>query len=70
MEWYKTYSHLGYSLDGRRLMKPSQKDQLEGFLARMEDPDFLRTVYDEMTGQDVRLSDHDVKMIKRMQKGK
>ncbi|CAG0884367.1 unnamed protein product [Cyprideis torosa] len=70
MDWYKTYPHLGYNQDGRKILRPPQKDQLEGFLARMEDPDFMRTVFDKMTGQSVVLSDQDVRMIKRLQKGK
>lgn len=32
----------------------------------MEDPDFWRTVKDPQTGQDVVLSEEDIKLIKRV----
>lgn len=32
MWWYNEYPHAGYDLDGRKLMKPPQRDQIDEFL--------------------------------------
>ncbi|KAF7998189.1 hypothetical protein HCN44_009587 [Aphidius gifuensis] len=67
MKWYADYPHIGYDWDGLKLIKPKQGDQLDNFLKRMEDPDFWRTVKDPQTGQDVVLSEEDIKLITRIQ---
>ncbi|XP_049824636.1 ribosome biogenesis protein BOP1 homolog isoform X1 [Aethina tumida] len=66
MNWYDEYKHLGYDWDGNKIIKPQKGDQLDEFLKRMEDPDFWRTVKDPQTGQDVVLSEEDIKLIKRV----
>ncbi len=40
LNWYDEYPHIGYDLDGRKLIKPKLGDKLDDFLRRMEDPDF------------------------------
>ncbi|KAK6624767.1 hypothetical protein RUM44_011627 [Polyplax serrata] len=70
MNWYDDYPHLGYDWDGKKIFKPQNRDQLDEFLSRMEDPDYWRTVKDSQTGQNVVLSDADVELIERMQSGK
>ncbi|CAG0888891.1 unnamed protein product [Darwinula stevensoni] len=70
MEYYQHFVHIGYDLDGKKIIKPKKKDELDHFLQMMEDPEFWRTVEDKSTGQDVRLSEADVRAIHRMQKNK
>lgn len=70
MEWYKDYPHIGYDLDGRKIFKPIRnKDELDEFLDKMDNPDYWRTVHDKMTGSDVKLSDEQVELVHRLQKG-
>ncbi|MBN3321804.1 BOP1 protein, partial [Atractosteus spatula] len=70
MEWYKDYPHIGYDLDGKKIYKPIRnKDELDEFLDKMENPDYWRTVHDKMTGTDIRLSDEEVDLVHRLQKG-
>lgn len=66
MQWYDEYKHIGYDWDAKKIIKPPQRDQLDDFLKRMEDPNFWRTVKDPQTGQDVILSDADIELIKRI----
>ncbi|ODM96932.1 Ribosome biogenesis protein BOP1, partial [Orchesella cincta] len=40
LNWYDEYPHIGYDLDGRKLIRPKQEDKLDEFLRRMEDPNF------------------------------
>ncbi|XP_036372187.1 ribosome biogenesis protein bop1 [Megalops cyprinoides] len=70
MEWYKDYPHIGYDLDGKKIFKPIRnKDELDEFLDKMENPDYWRTVHDKMTGTDIRLSDEQVDLVHRLQRG-
>ncbi|XP_068953136.1 ribosome biogenesis protein BOP1 isoform X1 [Petaurus breviceps papuanus] len=70
LEWYEDFPHIGYDLDGKRIYKPLRnRDELDHFLDKMDDPDYWRTVQDKMTGQDVRLTDEQVALVHRLQKG-
>ncbi|CAJ1084297.1 ribosome biogenesis protein bop1-like [Xyrichtys novacula] len=70
MEWYKDFPHIGYDLDGKKIYKPIRnKDELDDFLDKMENPDYWRTVQDKQTGSDVVLSDEQVELVKRLQRG-
>ncbi|CAB1320469.1 unnamed protein product [Coregonus sp. 'balchen'] len=70
MEWYQDYPHIGYDLDGKKIFKPIRnKDELDEFLDKMENPDYWRTVHDKTTASDIRLSDEQVDLVHRLQKG-
>ena len=53
MEWYKDYEHIGYDLDGKKIIKAQQMDELDEFLDKMDNPDYWRTVRDKLTGKGV-----------------
>jgi BOP1NT (NUC169) domain len=40
MHWYDEYPLLGYDWDGKPILKPERRDELDNFLKRMEDPNF------------------------------
>ncbi|XP_052060080.1 ribosome biogenesis protein bop1-like [Mytilus californianus] len=63
MEWYRDYPHIGYDVEGRKLIKPKKGDELDEFLQRMDNPDYWRTVTNKMTGQNVLLTKEDVSLI-------
>lgn len=69
MKWYDEYDHIGYNLSGSKIMKKIQGDQLDEFLAKMDDPDYGRTVYDKLNMEDIKLSDEEIAIIQRMQGG-
>ncbi|XP_062935802.1 ribosome biogenesis protein BOP1 isoform X2 [Cynocephalus volans] len=70
LEWYDDFPHVGYDLDGRRIYKPLRtRDELDQFLDKMDDPDYWRTVQDQMTGRDLRLTDEQVALVQRLQRG-
>lgn len=68
LHWYDEYKHIGYDWEGKKIMKPPVRDQLDIFLKKMEDPNFWRTVKDPQTGQDVVLSEEDIQLIKMIKK--
>uniref|UniRef100_A0A8D2IVH3 Ribosome biogenesis protein BOP1 n=1 Tax=Varanus komodoensis TaxID=61221 RepID=A0A8D2IVH3_VARKO len=70
MEWYQDFPHIGYDLHGKKIFKPIRtKDELDRFLEKMESPDYWRTVQDKMTGADVKLTDEQVELVTRLQRG-
>ncbi|XP_041665221.1 ribosome biogenesis protein bop1 [Cheilinus undulatus] len=70
LEWYKDFPHIGYDLDGKKISRPIRnKDELDNFLDKMENPDYWRTVEDGQTGADVVLSDEQVELVQRLQRG-
>lgn len=40
MEWYNDFPHIGYNLDGEKVMRPAKGDELDQFLEKMDNPDF------------------------------
>ncbi|XP_060594341.1 ribosome biogenesis protein bop1-B-like [Ruditapes philippinarum] len=68
MEWYKNYKHIGYDVEGRKLVKPQQGDQLDEFLDKADDPNYWRTVHNKLTGQKIVLSKEDIQLIQNIQK--
>ncbi|XP_036001305.1 ribosome biogenesis protein bop1 [Fundulus heteroclitus] len=70
MEWYKDFPHVGYDLDGKKIFKPIRnKDELDDFLEKMENPDYWKTVHDKKTASDIVLSDEQIELVKRLQRG-
>ena len=67
--WYDEEDHIGYDLDGKQVKKGKQKDRLDQFLAKMDDPDYGRTIIDPITKKEIRLTDEEIDMIKRIQGG-
>ncbi|UXI19310.1 hypothetical protein NH340_JMT05253 [Sarcoptes scabiei] len=69
-EWYKDYMHVGYDVDGRKILKPPKEDQLQEFLKQMEDPNYWRTIKDNLTEQNVVLDDNEIDLVKRLRASK
>lgn len=71
LEWYKDYDHIGYGLDGLKIMKEGKvEDELDNFISKMDDPNYWRTVRDRSTGKKIVLSDEDIKFIRKYLRGK
>ena len=70
IEWYDDFDHVGYDLDGQKILRGTRKDELDALIARFDDPNASRTVHDYLHGVDVVLSEADVALIKRLQKRK
>ena len=65
------HMHHSYDLEGKKIAKSGrEKDRLDKFLAKMDDPDYGRTIVDPLTKREIVLTDEEVDMIKRIQGGK
>ncbi|RCH85450.1 Ribosome bioproteinsis protein erb1, partial [Rhizopus stolonifer] len=69
LEWYKDLPHIGYDIDGKQVLKPATADELDKFLATVEDPDSWKTVKSDREGKDIVLNDKELDIIQRLQKG-
>ncbi|SNX86792.1 related to ERB1 - Protein required for maturation of the 25S and 5.8S ribosomal RNAs [Melanopsichium pennsylvanicum] len=68
LEWYDDLPHIGYDINGRKVMKPATKDELDKFLDTVDgDGEAWFSAKDNSTGRDVRLSDEELAIIRKLQ---
>ena len=70
LEWYKHEDHIGYDLDGEKLIKKKRKDRLDMLLERMDRDGLIRSIYDEYNDEEVEISKEELRMIMRIRAGK
>ena len=68
LEWYDDLPHIGYDINGRKVMKPATKDELDKFLDTVDgDGEAWFSARDNSTGKDVRLTDEELAIIRKLQ---
>ncbi|KAG0345940.1 Ribosome biogenesis protein erb1 [Podila humilis] len=67
MHWYDDYPHIGYDLDGKKIMRPATGDELDKFLSTMDDPDSWLSAHNYKEGQDVKLTSEELEIIRRLE---
>mmetsp|Transcript_66385 Transcript_66385/g.163589 ORF Transcript_66385/g.163589 Transcript_66385/m.163589 type:complete len:623 (+) Transcript_66385:496-2364(+) len=70
MEWYRDEKHIGYDLSGKKIIRKPRKDTLDAHLAKADDPQPWRNVYDEVNDEELRLTDDELKLLRRLRAGK
>ncbi|KZO89876.1 BOP1NT-domain-containing protein [Calocera viscosa TUFC12733] len=66
LHWYDDLPHIGYDIDGKRVMRPAKGDELDKFLSTVEDPTSWSTAVDKSTGAQVQLSAEELELIGRL----
>ncbi len=66
LHWYDGYDHIGYDLEGKRIMK-STADRIDQAL---EVADGKNVIYDMYNDEKIQLSDRELELFKRIQAGK
>ncbi|PVU95024.1 hypothetical protein BB559_002848 [Furculomyces boomerangus] len=69
IEWYNEYDHIGYDIDGKKIAKPKADDEMEKFLKNADDPASLIKIRDELNQQDIRLTNEELDIIRKVQQG-
>ncbi|KAG1688024.1 hypothetical protein DVH05_004434 [Phytophthora capsici] len=69
LRWYEDYDHIGYNVDGKKIMKSNNGDGIDDAIAAKDDPNYDRTVYDAYNDRKIVISDRDMEIIRRMQAG-
>lgn len=65
---YDTMPHLGYDINGKRIMRPAVGKALDTLLETMEGSSGYTGVTDRNTGLDVKLSEEELDIIKRIKR--
>jgi len=69
MEWYEDEDHIGYDVEGRKVMK-SKKSALDKLLESTDDPNAMRTIIDALHDEKKVISNADLQMIFNLQRNR
>lgn len=66
LSFYDSYPHIGYDIDGKRVMRPAKGTALDSLLDTIELPKGWTGLTDPATGEPLRLSDEELDVLKRL----
>ncbi|KIK65479.1 hypothetical protein GYMLUDRAFT_159016 [Collybiopsis luxurians FD-317 M1] len=66
MHWYDDLPHVGYDMDGKRVLKPARGDELDRFLETVEDPTSWTSAFDKKAQADKPLTAEELDLIRRL----
>ncbi|EJD53870.1 BOP1NT-domain-containing protein [Auricularia subglabra TFB-10046 SS5] len=69
MHWYDDMPHIGYSMDGKKVFRPAKGDELDKFLATVDDPESWTSAFDKSLQSDKPLTPEELDIIRRLQAG-
>lgn len=69
LHWYDAYDHIGYNVQGNKVVKSKGRDRIDLMIDRRDDPTSGRTVYDMYNDRKIVLSERDLEIIRRIQAG-
>ncbi|KIO30016.1 hypothetical protein M407DRAFT_14428 [Tulasnella calospora MUT 4182] len=67
MHWYDDLPHIGYDINGKRILRPAKGDELDKFLAATEDPTSWMSGFDHTSQKDTQLTSQELDLIRRLQ---
>ena len=69
MKWYDGEDHIGYDREGNKIARPATTDQIQDFVNKADDPEYWRSVFDQLNQKKVVLTDEELKTIARIRSG-
>ncbi|GFE52860.1 ribosome biogenesis related protein [Babesia ovis] len=69
LSWYEKEEHIGYTVEGQKLVKELDSTEIGKLLFQSDNPDAWRTIVDVRNNRTIRLTDDDLKIISRIRKG-
>ncbi|KXN87873.1 Ribosome biogenesis protein ERB1 [Leucoagaricus sp. SymC.cos] len=66
MHWYDDLPHVGYDINGKKVLRPARGDELDKFLATVEDPDSWTSAFDKNMQTDKPLTGEELDIIRRL----
>lgn len=66
---YDKYPHVGYNIDGKRIMRPATQSAIDSLLETIDLPQGWTGLTDKNTGKSLNLSKEEMDLIDRVQKG-
>ncbi|KAF4122381.1 ribosome biogenesis protein ERB1 [Geosmithia morbida] len=69
MSFYDSYPHIGYDINGKKIMRPATGDALDALLDSIEIPKGWTGLTDPQTGKPLNLSQEELELLRRIQSG-
>ncbi|KAK8830975.1 hypothetical protein WA577_003675 [Blastocystis sp. JDR] len=66
LKWYDKYDHIGYDLNGEKIMRPKKQDHIDKYI-KTHDKNERWTIYDEKEGKEIHLTPRQIEIIKNIQ---
>ncbi|KAF7792802.1 hypothetical protein EIP86_003901 [Pleurotus ostreatoroseus] len=67
MHWYDDLPHIGYDINGKKVLRPARGDELDKFLATVDDPNTWTSAFDKKAQMDKPLTAEELDLIRRLQ---
>ena len=67
LSFYDSYPHIGYDINGKRIMRPAAGDALDALLDSIEVPAGWTGLTDPATGRPLELSRDELELLRRLQ---
>ena len=67
LSFYDTYPHIGYNINGKRIMRPAKGEALDALLDSIEVPKGWTGLTDPATGKPLNLSQEELEILRRIQ---
>jgi ribosome biogenesis protein ERB1 len=67
LSFYDSYPHIGYDINGKRIMRPATGDALDALLDTIEIPKGWTGLTDPQTGKPLNLSQSELELLRRLQ---
>ncbi|THH03200.1 hypothetical protein EW146_g10488, partial [Bondarzewia mesenterica] len=67
LHWYDDLPHVGYDINGKKVLKPARGDELDKFLHTVEDPLAWTSAFDKNVQMDKPLTAEELDIIRRLQ---
>ncbi|KAH9894299.1 BOP1NT-domain-containing protein [Cubamyces lactineus] len=67
MHWYDDLPHVGYDINGKKVLRPARGDELDKFLKTVEDPESWTSAFDKNMQMDKPLTAEELDIIRRLQ---
>lgn len=67
LSFYDSYPHIGYDINGKRIMRPATGEALDALLDQIEVPKGWTGLTDPQTGKPLNLSQDELELLKRLQ---
>ncbi|KAL6868890.1 Ribosome biogenesis protein erb1 [Amphichorda felina] len=69
LSFYDSYPHIGYDINGKKIMRPATGEALDALLDSIEIPKGWTGLTDPQTGKPLNLSQQELELLRRIQMG-
>ncbi|KAI9828610.1 MAG: Ribosome biogenesis protein erb1 [Phylliscum demangeonii] len=67
LSFYDSYPHIGYDINGKKIMRPAQGEALDALLDTVDLPEGWTGLIDPATGKPLRLSQEEMEVLRKIQ---